>query len=333
PAVIAHLARLTVDTVELMPLAAWIDERHLPALGLQNAWGYNPVTFMAPDPRLAPGGFGEIAAAVRAFHDAGIRVILDVVLNHTGESDAHGATLSLRGLDNALYYAHADDQLVNDTGCGNTLALNRAPVARLAADSFRHWARATGVDGFRLDLAATLGRTESGEFSADSPLLATIEQDPLLSRLTMIAEPWDLGHDGYQLGRFPARWHEWNDRYRDDVRRFWRGDSQSIGALATRLAGSSDVFGGARRPSSSINFIAAHDGFTLRDTVSFAAKSNGANGENNSDGNAHELTWPGGDARALLATLFFSRGTPMLTAGDEFGRTQNGNNNAYCQDN
>ena len=333
PAVLAHLRRLSVDTVELMPLAAWIDERHLPPIGLSNTWGYNPVALMAADPRLAPDGLTEVAAAVRALHDAGIRVILDVVLNHTGESDRQGSTLSLRGLDNALYYAHVDGRPANDTGCGNTLALHRAPVARLAADSLRHWARATGVDGFRLDLAVALGRGANRRFDVDNPFLALIEQDPLLSRLTIIAEPWDTGHDGYQLGRFPARWLEWNDRYRDDVRKFWRGDDGSVGALATRLAGSSDIFGVGRRPSSSVNFVATHDGFTLHDSVTFSTKNNIANGEDNRDGHGHEVAWPGGDVRALLSTLFFSRGTPMITAGDELGRTQNGNNNAYAQDN
>lgn len=331
PAVIAHLKRLGVDTVELMPLAAWIDERHLPALGLSNAWGYNPVSLLAPDPRLAPGGLGEIRAAVEALHAAGIRVVLDVVLNHTGESDAQGATLSLRGLDEALYYRRAGDALINDTGCGNTLALDKPPVLRLAMDALRSWAMRTGIDGFRFDLATVMGRTASG-FSADAPLLCAIEQDPLLSRLIMIAEPWDVGPGGYRLGQFPARWQEWNDRYRDEVRRFWRGDA-GAGVFATRIAGSSDVFGGHRPPSSGINFVAAHDGFTLRDAVTFAAKNNHANGEDNRDGNAHEPSWPGGDARALLASLFLSRGTPMLTAGDEFGRSQRGNNNAYAQDN
>ncbi len=333
PAVIAHLQRLGVDTVELMPLAAWIDERHLPALGLANAWGYNPVSLMAPDPRLAPGGLPEIRAAVSALHGAGIRVILDIVLNHTGESDAHGTTLSLRGLDHALYYRHAGGVLVNDTGCGNTLALEAPHVVQLAMDAMRSWVNRTGIDGFRFDLAAVMGRTASG-FSTGAPLLAAIEQDPLLSRLIMIAEPWDVGPGGYRLGQFPARWLEWNDRYRDEVRRFWRGEPGAAGSFATRIAGSSDIFGGShRRPSASINFLAAHDGFTLRDTVTFAAKNNHANGEDNRDGNAHEPTWPGGDIRALLATLFLSRGTPMLTAGDEFGRTQGGNNNAYAQDN
>ncbi len=332
PAVIDHLLKLGADTVELMPLMAWIDERHLPSLGLSNAWGYNPVTFMAPDPRLAPGGFAEIRSAVEALHRAGIRVVLDAVFNHTGESDTHGATLSLRGLDNALYYAHANGVLVNDTGCGNTLALDRAPVMRLAMDAMRNWVRRTGIDGFRFDLAPVMGRTAQG-YSADAPLLAAIEQDPLLSKLTMIAEPWDIGPDGYQLGRFPARWLEWNDRYRDDIRRFWRGDGGSVGGLATRLAGSSDIFSPHRRPSCGINFVAAHDGFTLRDAVTFKTKNNEANGENNRDGNDHEAAWVGGDVRALLATLFLSRGTPMLTAGDEFGRSQSGNNNAYAQDN
>lgn len=331
PVIIGHLKRLGADTVELMPLAAFIDERHLPALGLSNAWGYNPVSFLAPDPRLAPGGLAEIRATVDALHAAGIRVVLDVVLNHTGESDAQGATLSLRGLDEALYYRRAGEQLINDTGCGNTLALDEPAVLRLAMDALRSWAQRTGLDGFRFDLATVMGRTASG-FSAAAPLLAAIEQDPLLSRLIMIAEPWDVGPGGYRLGHFPARWQEWNDRYRDEVRRFWRGDA-GAGAFATRIAGSSDVFGGHRPPSAGINFVAAHDGFTLRDCVTYAAKDNHANGEDNRDGNSHEPSWPGGDARALLATLFLSRGTPMLTAGDEFGRSQRGNNNAYAQDN
>jgi glycogen operon protein len=333
PAVLRHLQRLGVDTVELMPLAAWIDERHLPGLGLSNAWGYNPVSLMAPDPRLAPGGFLEIRATVEALHRAGIRVILDIVLNHSGESDVHGTTVSFRGLDHALYYRHAGPALVNDTGCGNTLALDEPLVVQLAMDAMRSWVRRTGIDGFRFDLAAVMGRTPAG-FSRNAPLLAAIEQDPLLSRLVMIAEPWDVGPGGYRLGQFPARWLEWNDRYRDEVRRFWGGEPHATGAFATRIAGSSDIFGGGHRPpSSGINFLAAHDGFTLGDAVTYAHKDNAANGENNRDGNAHEPTWPGGDIRALLATLFLSRGTPMLTAGDEFGRTQRGNNNAYAQDN
>ncbi|MBC8037801.1 MAG: glycogen debranching protein GlgX, partial [Rhizobiales bacterium] len=331
PAIIDHLLKLGVDTVELMPLAAWIDERHLPSLGLTNAWGYNPVTFMAPDPRLAPGGFAEIRNAVEALHSAGIRVILDIVLNHTGESDEEGATLSMRGLDNALYYARADGRLVNHTGCGNTVALDRTPVMQLALDALHNWVNRTGIDGFRFDLATVMGRSAKG-FSTDAPLIAAIEQDPVLSKLMMIAEPWDVGPDGYRLGQFPPRWHEWNDRFCDDVRRFWRGDRGSTGNIATRLAGSSDIFG-HRQPSRSINYVAAHDGFTLRDAVTFSAKDNHANGEGNRDGSAHEVTWVGGDVKTLLATLFLSRGTPMLTAGDEMGRTQRGNNNAYAQDN
>ena len=332
PVIIEHFKRLGVDTVELMPIAAWIEERHLVPHGLTNAWGYNPVTFMAPDPRLAPGGLAEVRAAVEKLHANGIRVILDVVFNHTGESDAFGSTLSLRGFDNALYYAHAAGELINDTGCGNTLALNRAPVVQMVMDAMRSWVTRTGIDGFRFDLATVMGRTPQG-FDRNAPLLAAIEQDPLLSQLIMIAEPWDVGPGGYQLGEFPAAWHEWNDKYRDEVRRYWRGDAGSAGDLATRIAGSSDIFGVHRRPSSGINFVAAHDGFTLRDTVTYLIKNNHANGEGNRDGNAHEPTWPKGDVRALLATLFLSRGTPMLTAGDEFGRTQRGNNNAYAQDN
>lgn len=333
PAVIEHLVRLGADTVELMPLTAAIDERHLPALGLSNAWGYNPVSFMAPDPRLAPGGLEEIRATVEALHGAGIRVVLDMVLNHTGESDIHGATLSFRGLDHALYYRYAGGRLANDTGCGNTLNFEEPHVVQLAMDALRSWTCRTGADGFRFDLATVMGRRATG-FDASAPLLSAIEQDPLLSRLIMIAEPWDVGPGGHRLGQFPARWQEWNDRYRDTVRRFWRGDTGMAGEFATRIAGSSDVFAARHRPpSAGINFVAAHDGFTLRDAVTFAAKNNLANGEENRDGSDHEPTWPGGNVQALLATLFLSRGTPMLTAGDEFGRTQQGNNNAYAQDN
>lgn len=335
PAIIEHLLSIGADTIELMPIAAWTDERHLPALGLHNAWGYNPVVFMAPDPRLAPGGMAEIATTIAALHQAGLRVILDVVFNHTGESDEWGETLSLRGLDNALYYRHAGGALVNDTGCGNTLAVEHAPVMRLVMDSLRHWVEQAGFDGFRFDLAATLGRNPHS-FSTDAPLLAAIAQDPLLRDLILIAEPWDIGPDGYQLGRFPPPWQEWNDHYRDDVRRFWRGDG-TRGNLATRLAGSSDVF---TRPLASINYLAAHDGFTLRDAVTYTARQNTANGEDNRDGNAHEVSWSqaddsarDNDIKAMLVTLFASRGVPMLTAGDEFGRTQQGNNNAYAQDN
>jgi glycogen operon protein len=348
PSVIDHLTKLGVDTAELMPIAAWIDERHLTKLGLSNAWGYNPVPFMAPDPRLAPGGIAEVRETVAALHRAGIRVILDVVYNHSGEGDEAGPTLSLRGLDNRLYYRHdANGRLVNDTGTGNTIACDRPPVARLILDAMRHWAVVAGVDGFRLDLGATLGRNDTG-FDAATGLLAAAEADPVLSRRVMLAEPWDIGPGGYQLGHFPKRWSEWNDRFRDDVRQFWRGDAGALGSLATRLAGSADIFAG-RRPSASVNFLAAHDGFALADVVAYAEKHNESNGEGNRDGTSANFSWNGGvegetadarimaarkrDVRAMLATLFAARGTPMLTAGDEFGRTQNGNNNAYAQDN
>ena len=331
PAALEHFQRLGVDTIELMPLMAWIDERHLHALGLANAWGYNPVTFFAPDPRLAPGGFAEIARTVATLHDNGIQVLLDVVLNHTGESDAAGPTLSFRGLDNTLWYRHVHGHPVNDTGCGNTVALDHPVVTAYALAALRHWIDVTGIDGFRFDLATVMGRSAHG-FHADAPLIRAINADPVLSRSILIAEPWDVGPGGYQLGNFPPRWLEWNDRFRDDVRRFWRGDSFSVNALATRIAGSSDIFK-PRQPSNSVNFIAAHDGFTLADLTRFARKDNMANGEGNRDGKSDEVTWPGGDVRALLATLFFSRGTPMLTAGDEWGRSQGGNNNAYAQDN
>ncbi len=352
PPIVEHLHKLGVSHVELMPIAAWMDERHLVPLGLANAWGYNPIVFMAPDPRLAPEGPGELARVVERLHEAGIAVILDVVFNHTAESDAEGPTVSLRGLDNAVYYRHfADDpsRLVNDTGCGNTLACDRAPVLRLVTDAMRHLLQTAGIDGFRFDLATVLGRTQDG-FSPQAPLLSAIAQDPLLRETVLIAEPWDVGPAGYRLGEFPAPFLEWNDKYRDDVRRFWRGDAHAAGLLATRLAGSSDVFQARfRRPSASVNYLASHDGFTLADVVSYAKKHNEANGESNRDGVADNHSWNNGaegenldpavrdrrgrDVRALLATLFLSRGSLMLTAGDELGRTQKGNNNAYCQDN
>jgi glycogen debranching enzyme len=331
PAALEHFRQLGVDTIELMPLMAWIDERHLHALGLANAWGYNPVTFFAPEPRLAPGGFAEIAQTVSTLHDNGIQVLLDVVLNHTGESDAAGPTLSFRGLDNTLWYRHINGAPVNDTGCGNTVALDQPAVAQYAVAALRHWIDVTGIDGFRFDLATVMGRGSDG-FHADAPLIRAINADPVLSHSILIAEPWDVGPGGYQLGNFPARWLEWNDRFRDDVRRFWRGDSFSANAFATRLAGSSDVFR-SKHPSNSVNFISAHDGFTLADVTRYAQKDNMANGEGNRDGKSGEVTWQGGQVRALLATLFLARGTPMLTAGDEMGRSQQGNNNAYAQDN
>lgn len=327
PAIIAHLQRLGVAAVELMPVVAWIDERHLPPLGLRNAWGYNPVAIMALDPRLAPGGVEELRRTVATLRAAGIGVLLDIVLNHSGEGDADGPTLSLRALEPSSYAREPDGRPANHAGTGNTLDFGRPHVRRLALDTLRHFAR-IGVDGFRFDLAPVLDRP-----GFDGGFFAEIAADPILSTRVMIAEPWDIGPDGYRLGRFPENWLEWNDRFRDDARRFWRGDG-SAGALATRIAGSSDVFGD--RPTRSINFVAAHDGFTLADVVRYAERRNEANGEGNRDGHAGEVSWvsdtPDVDMRALLATLLAARGTPMLTAGDEFGRTQRGNNNAYCQD-
>jgi glycogen operon protein len=329
PVIINHLKHIGVDVIELMPITAWIDERHLRKLNLRNAWGYNPLQFFAPDPRLAPGGLQEVRDTIATLHKNGFRVILDVVLNHSGESDQFGPTLCMRGLDNSTYYAHARGELINDAGCGNTLNLNQPHVVEMVIAALRHWVLKAGVDGFRFDLATVMGRMPDG-FHANAPLIAAIENDDVLSTCIMIAEPWDIGPGGYQLGQFPDRWHEWNDKYRDDIRRFWRGDDYAANALATRITGSSDIF---QKPSRSINFISAHDGFTMRDIVTYADKNNFNNGENNRDGKSHEVTWVGGDVNALLATLFLSRGIPMLTAGDEFGRTQNGNNNAYAQDN
>lgn len=323
PAAIAHLRALGVTAVELMPVAAWVDDRHLPE-GVRNIWGYNPVALLAPEPRLAPGGMAEVRAAVAALRAAGIAVILDVVLNHTGEGDALGPVLSLKGLGEGHWYRGT-----NEAGCGNVLALEKPWPLRLAMDALRHWAEAAGVDGFRLDLAATLGRVD-GAFREDAPFLLACRQDPVLRARRFIAEPWDLaGHAG---GRFPAGWGEWNDRFRDDARRFWRGDSGMAGAMATRLAGSTDIVQG-RPLADSVNYLAAHDGFTLRDLVTFAHKRNHANGEDNRDG-PEEVSWAGtpADARALLVTLFAARGTPMLGMGDEAGRSQGGNSNAWCQD-
>ncbi len=351
PAALAHLQRLAITTVELMPVAAAIDERHLMQAGLRNYWGYNPVALLTPDPRLAPGGMDELRACVAALQASGIEVVLDVVLNHTGEGDALGPTVSLRGLDNATYYrtvGHDRARYVDDTGCGNTLALDRPPVLRLALDTLRHYAEVAGVDGFRFDLATTLGRRDDA-FDPAAPLFQAIAQDPVLRELKLIAEPWDVGPGGYRLGAFPAAWGEWNDRYRDAVRRFWRGDAATLGELATRLAGSADVFGaGSRLPSRSVNFVAAHDGFTLADLVAHEAKHNTANGEENRDGSDANFSWNHGvegssddpaidrarqrDIRSVLATLLTSRGTPMIAMGDELGRTQRGNNNAYAQD-
>jgi glycogen operon protein len=349
PAIIEHLKKLHVSAVELMPVTAWMDERHLQPLGLTNAWGYNPVSFMALDPRLCPGGVAELRETVEALHAAGIGVILDLVFNHTAESDRYGPILSLRGLDARAYYRMSRGRLVNDTGTGNTVACDHPVTQRLVLDSLRHFVRHAGIDGFRFDLAPILGRDRKG-FDPNAPLFRAMCEDTVLKDRVLIAEPWDVGSNGYQLGNFRQPFLEWNDRCRDDVRRFWRGDRGLIGALATRLAGSSDVFQRDGQPvTRSVNFIAAHDGFSLADMVAYERKHNEANGEKNRDGHNENLSWNNGvegepagakvlaarkrDIRALLATLFASRGAIMLTAGDEFGRTQRGNNNAYCQDN
>ena len=350
PAAIDHLRRLGVTTLELLPAAAWIDERHLGPLGLTNYWGYNPVCWLAPDPRLAPGGWAEVRAATDALAEAGIECVQDVVFNHTGEGDALGPTLSLRGLDNAGYYRLRPDDAalyVDDAGTGNTLALDRGPGLRLAMDALRAWRRLGGMAGFRFDLATVMGRRAEG-FDPDAPLLAAIAQDPELRDLKLIAEPWDIGPGGYQLGRFPPAWGEWNDRFRDVARGFWRGDAVSPGALARRLAGSQDLLP-HRRPSRSVNFIVAHDGLTLADLTAYAAKHNLANGEAGRDGTDDNRSWNNGvegpsadpavraarlgDQRALLASLVLARGTPMLAMGAELGHSQGGNNNAYAQDN
>ena len=350
-AAIAHLTRLGVTTIELMPCAAWVDERHLTPLGLTNYWGYNPIAMMAPDPRLAPGGWDEVRESVAALHDVGIEVIVDVVLNHTGEGDESGPTLSLRGLDNATYYRlqpGAPRYYVNDAGCGNILAMDRAPLVRYALDALRAWAEFGGVDGFRFDLATTLARRPEG-FDTEAPFLAALLQDPVLRDLKLIAEPWDIGPGGYQLGKFPGPLAEWNDRFRDCTRRFWRGDGIGVGELATRFSGSRDFVEAHRRPSRSVNFITAHDGFSLRDVVAYSTKRNDANGEGNRDGTNENFSWNNGvegatddpailaarkqDQRNLLASLLLARGTPMLSMGSELGQTQGGNNNAYAQDN
>lgn len=354
PAVVQHLSDLGITALELLPLQGFVDEPHLRRLGLSNYWGYNPVGFFVPEPRFAAGvdPIGELQAAIAALHEAGIAVLLDVVYNHAGEGDEHGDTLCFRGIDNASYYRleHADKaRYVNVTGCGNTLDTTNPWVIRLVADSMRYWIETFGIDGFRFDLAPVLGR-EPVDFDPGAALLDVIAQDPLLRNAVLIAEPWDVGHGGYRLGQFPPAWSEWNDRFRDTVRAFWRGDKDHIHVLRSRLAGSSDIFHERfRSPWTSINYIAAHDGFTLNDLVSFGQKHNHANGEGNRDGHDHNLSWNCGvegptartdikrlrlqQRRNFVTTLLLARGVPMLLMGDELGRTQHGNNNGYCQDN
>ena len=353
PAVIEHFKRLGVTTIELMPVQAFVSEQFLAERGLANYWGYNSLAWFAPEPRYAvDDAVTEFKTMVRALHEAGLEVILDVVFNHTAEGNEHGPTLGLRGLDNALYYRLPADNrahYVNFSGCGNTINFDEPGVRAMVIDCLHYWATEMRVDGFRFDLAPILGRDATG-FSRAAPFFSALRADPRLAYLKMIAEPWDVGPGGYQLGSFPVGWAEWNDHYRDTARAFWRGDRPLVGAFVERFAGSSDLFRArGRKPTASVNYVAAHDGFTLHDTVAYAQRHNEANLEANRDGHAHNLSANYGvegptddpvilatrarQVRNLLATVFLSQGVPMLLAGDEFGRTQRGNNNAYCQDN
>jgi glycogen operon protein len=354
---IRHLTSLGVTAVELMPIHHHQDEWHLFQRGLRNYWGYNTLAFFAPDVRYATScspldAVREFKMMVRTLHAAGLEVILDVVYNHTAEGDHRGPTLSLRGIDNASYYRlhPLNRRLYQDfTGCGNTLNMRSPRVLQLIMDSLRYWVLEMHVDGFRFDLASALAR-ELHDVDKLGAFFDIIHQDPVLSQVKLIAEPWDLGEGGYQVGNFPTKWTEWNGKYRDAVRRFWRGDPGGVSELATRVAGSSDLYEqSGRRPYASINFITAHDGFTLADLVSYQQKRNLPNGEENRDGENHNLSWNCGvegptddlqvlalrarQRRNLITTLMLSIGVPMLSGGDEVGRTQLGNNNAYCQDN
>ncbi len=353
PAVIAHLQSLGVTAVELMPCHAFVHEQFLLRQKLVNYWGYNTINFFTPHRQYqSTDSIFEFADMVDRLHEAGLEVILDVVYNHTAEGDHRGESWSYRGIDNASYYRlQPDDRqfYLNYSGCGNTLNVHHPRVMQLVMDSLRYWVEVMGVDGFRFDLATTLCRTEE-HFDVHSNFLGIIQQDPVLSTVKMIAEPWDIGPDGYRVGQFPIGWSEWNDRYRDCVRRYWRQDDGQRSELAPRLLGSSDLFERqGRQPWASTNFVTSHDGFTLTDVCSYEHRHNEANGEDNRDGHSDNAgrNWgvegPTTDAqiirlrdrhrRNMLATLLLSQGTPMLLAGDEFGRTQQGNNNAYCQDN
>jgi glycogen operon protein len=356
PSSIDHLTSLGITAVELMPVHQAISERHLVERGMANYWGYNSIGFFAPDNRYsygaAPGDqVAEFKNMVRTLHAAGIEVILDVVYNHTAEGNHLGPTICFRGVDNGAYYRLVEDQPryhMDYTGCGNTLSMRHPRTLQLIMDSLRYWVLEMHVDGFRFDLAAALAR-ELYEVDRLSAFFDIVHQDPMLSQIKLIAEPWDLGPGGYQVGNFPLLWSEWNGKYRDCVRDYWRGSDQTIGELASRLTGSSDLFeSNGRRPYASINFITAHDGFTLNDLVSYNDRHNEANGEDNHDGESNNRSWNCGAEglttdegivalrarmrRDFLATLFLSLGVPMLLAGDEMGHSQNGNNNAYCQD-
>jgi glycogen operon protein len=351
--VIDYLTRLGITAVELMPVHSFVDDRRLVERGLRNYWGYNSIGFFAPEHRYsATGHANEFKTMVKTLHSAGIEVILDVVYNHTAEGNQLGPTLSFRGIDNPVYYRLVGDNAryyMDYTGTGNTLNMRHPRVLQLIMDSLRYWVLEMHVDGFRFDLAATLAR-ELHEVDRLGAFLDIIHQDPILSQVKLIAEPWDLGEGGYQVGKFPVGWAEWNDRYRDTVRSYWKGDGGLIGELAYRITGSSDLYArSGRRPYASINFVTAHDGFTLQDLVSYNQKHNEANGEDNRDGTDNNRSWNCGvegptdnpeilalrarQKRNLLATLFLSQGVPMMLAGDAIGHTQRGNNNAYCQDN
>ena len=351
--IIDHLRRLGITAVELLPIHAFVQDRNLLEKGLRNYWGYNTLGFFAIEPRyLSDQSNHEMRVAVRRLHAAGIEVILDVVYNHTAEGSEMGPTLSFRGLDNSSYYRLVPDNpryCINETGTGNTLNLTNSRVLQMVMDSLRYWVTHYHIDGFRFDLGVTLGRETYG-FDPSGGFFDALRQDPILSRVKLISEPWDVGPGGYQLGQHPPGFAEWNDRFRDGIRRFWRGETGQRAEFAARLAGSSDLFDRhARRPWASVNYVASHDGYTLADVVSYEQKHNEANGEDNRDGHNENYSsnWGAegptddptiGAIRArvqqgLLATVFFSHGTPMLLAGDEFSRTQRGNNNAYCQDN
>ena len=355
PAVLDYIKSLGVTSVELLPVHSFVQDDYLQQKGLINYWGYNTISFFTPARRYAAVpdfAFSEFKEMVARMHGAGLEVILDVVYNHTAEGNEKGPTLSFKGVDNASYYRLLPNQpryYINDTGTGNTFNLSHPRVLQLVTDSLRYWATEMRVDGFRFDLATILGREPYG-FDEGGGFLDTCRQDPVLNDVKLIAEPWDCGPGGYQVGGFPPGWAEWNDRFRDDVRGYWKGDGGLLPSLASRITASADKFNKrGRRPWASVNFITAHDGFTLNDTVSYNEKHNMANGEDNRDGHGHNLSYNYGvegptddpeiravrmrQMRNLLGTLFLSKGTPMLLAGDEFARTQNGNNNAYCQDN
>jgi glycogen operon protein len=356
PRVVDHLLGLGVTAVELLPVQAFLQDRFLVEKGLRNYWGYSTLGFFAPEPRylVEPWMRNELKATVRRLHAAGIEVILDVVYNHTCEGSEVGPTLSWRGLDNASYYRLApgnERHFLNDSGTGNTLDLQHPRVLQMVMDSLRYWAREYRIDGFRFDLCPVLGREGVSGYDPGAGFFDAVRQDPELTRVKLISEPWDIGPGGYQLGNHPPGWAEWNDRFRDGVRRFWRGDGNGArNELAARLTGSAELFDRRRRrPWASVNYIASHDGFTLHDLVAYEAKHNEANGEDNRDGHSENFSrnWGvegetddpavlavrGAVQRAMLATVFVSAGTPMLLAGDELDRTQGGNNNAYCQDN